>query len=170
VLVSLGACSPARATKTKYGGIPSFLPTTSAPPHRVVEASVTEPHLAVQGDTVSVKLAHGHVLATVVGPKVPPFVSPPPEAVTATFTISLAQAVGTVPVAARDFTVSDQLGRLVHPQLVTGEVPLPHAVPASGHLTFELTAVLPTGEGVIHWSPGGSRTPPVSWDFIVEDD
>ena len=54
--------------------------------------------------------------------------------------------------------------------LVTGEHPLPNAVPSSGQLTFELTAVLPDGEGVIHWAPGGLQKPLVSWDFIVEDD
>lgn len=152
-----------------FGTLPAFLPRDTVPVDRVVTASATRPQLATQGVAVEVDLAAGRVLATVTGPQVPPFVTPPPPAVTATFTISLARASGTVPVRPSDFTVTDQLGRTFTPTLVTGE-PAPPATVASGSaVNFELTAVLPVGEGEVHWAPAGGA-PVVSWDFIVEDD
>jgi len=116
-----------------------------------------------------VDLADGEVLATVSGPQVPPFVTPPPPAVTAVFTVSLAQVSGTVPLRLADFTITDQLGRTFRPTLVTGESAPPATAPVETTLTFRLTAVMPTGEGRLHWSPTGG-SPIVSWDFIVEND
>jgi hypothetical protein len=134
-----------------------------------VTASADRPQLAVQGVAVQVDLPTGQVLALVTGPTVPPFVAPPPPAVTATFSISLTHASGTVPVRLSNFSITDQLGRTFQPTLTIGEKPPPPAVPAGSSVTFQLTAVMPTGEGRLHWSPTGGQ-PIVSWDFIVEND
>jgi hypothetical protein len=152
-----------------FGTLPAFLPKTTTPVDQVVTASAARPQLAVQGVAVQVDLPAGRVLATVTGPQVPPFVTPPPPAVTATFTVSLAHASGTVPVRLSDFTLTDQLGRTFEPALVVGEAAPPARVPAGSTLTFQVTAVMPTGEGRLHWSPTGGQ-PIVSWDFVVEND
>ena len=139
------------------------------PVDRVVTASAAHPQLAVQGVPVRVALPSGQAQAEVIGPKVPPFVTPPPEQVTATFTVSLTHVSGTVPLTASAFTITDQLGRSFRPSLVAGEVPPPTPVPADRAVTLQLTAVMPTGEGRIYWSPTGGA-PIVGWDFIVEND
>ncbi|MGN6609213.1 MAG: hypothetical protein ACTHMS_19645 [Jatrophihabitans sp.] len=149
--------------------LPSFLPSTSTPVDRVVTASPGHPQLAVQGIGVQVVAPSGQVLATVTGPKVPPFVAPPPPSVTAIFTVTLAQVTGTVPLRLADFTITDQLGRSFHPTLPVGEAPPPATLSAAHDLTFRVTAVMPTGEGRIYWAPAGG-SPIVGWDFIVEND
>jgi hypothetical protein len=118
---------------------------------------------------VKVDLRAGRVVALVTGPTVPPFVAPPPPAVTATFTVSLTHASGIVPVRPSDFTITDQLGRTFEPTLVIGEKAPPATVPDGSSVEFQLTAVVPTGEGRMHWSPTGDQAI-VSWDFIVEND
>ncbi|WP_375493728.1 hypothetical protein [uncultured Jatrophihabitans sp.] len=118
---------------------------------------------------MQVKLPTGQALATVTGPTVPPFVSPPPPAVTATFTVSLDHVGGTVPIRLRDFTLTDQLGRTFHPTYVSREKTPPADLTAGRAATFRVTAVMPTGEGRLHWAPI-SGEPLVSWDFIVEND
>jgi hypothetical protein len=150
-----------------FRSLPTFLPTESTPVDRIVTATPSEPQLAVQGVGVQVVLPRGGTLATVTGPAVPPFVSPPPPAVTATFTVALARTAGAVPVRLADFTVTDQLGRTYHLTPTAGET-LPASLPARG-ATFRLATVMPTGEGRLHWAPGGGA-PVVSWDFIVEND
>jgi hypothetical protein len=146
---------------------PAFLPS-AAPVDQVVTASAAHPHLAAQGLPVQVDLPTAQVVATITGPQVPPFVAPPPPAVTATFEVTLAHVVGTVPVRLSDFTITDQLGRTFHPTLVQRETPPPATISA-GTTTFQVTAVMLTGEGRIYWAPTGG-SPFVGWDFIVEND
>lgn len=152
-----------------YRALPTFLPTPSEPVDRVVTASIGHPQLAVQGVGVEVDLPTGRVLATVTGPKVPPFVAPPPPSVTATFTITLTVSEGTMPVAPSAFTITDQNGRTFRPSLVLGAAAPPATAGPGRAVTFALNAVMPTGEGRIYWSPLGG-TPVVGWDFIVEND
>ncbi|HET9691181.1 MAG TPA: hypothetical protein VFP61_08505 [Acidimicrobiales bacterium] len=166
----LAACgSSPRHAALGYRTLPAFLPARTAPVDRVVTATASHPQLAAQGIAVDVDLAAGHVQAVVTGPAVPPFVAPPPPAVTATWTVTLTDASGFVPVHVADFTVTDQLGRTFTPSLVEGAAPPPATAARGGTVTFRLTAVMPTGEGRLHWSPGGGPAL-VSWDFVVEDD
>ena len=148
---------------------PSFLPTSQAPVDQVVTASTGHPQLAVQGIGVRADLPSGTALATVTGPKVPPFVAPPPETVTATFDVTLTHVTGTIPIRLSDFTITDQLGRTFKPSLVQGETPPPSTAAHGGTVEFQVNAVMPTGEGRLYWSPTG-KTPLVGWDFIVEND
>lgn len=161
---------PAAALQQPLGdrSLPAFLPTTTAPVDRVVTASASHPQLATQGVGVQVDLPSGGVLATITGPHVPPFVTPPPPQVTATFDISLTHATGSVPVRLSEFTITDQLGRTFRPSLVAHEAAPPSTVAAGRTVTFQVTAAMPSGEGRITWSPGGRPT--VTWDFIVEND
>lgn len=167
-MTGCGGSTPAKQPPLGFRSLPTFLPTTSAPVDRVVTASIGHPQLAVQGVAVRVDLPHGEVLATVTGPKVPPFVAPPPPEVTATFTITLAAATGTVPVRLSDFSLTDQLGRTYRPSLLTGEPTPPTGVVPGHTVRFQVNAVMPTGEGRLHWAPTGARL--VSWDFVVEND
>ena len=172
----LTACGPSHQSTTStssqpplgFRALPSYLPT-AAPVDQVVTASAAHPQLAVQGVAVQVQLPSGGVLATVTGPHVPPFVSPPPPQVTATFDISLVHASGVVPLRLADFMITDQLGRTFRPSFVAREAAPPAAVPSGGTVTFQVTAAMPTGEGRLAWSPSGGA-PLVTWDFIVEND
>lgn len=174
-VLALAACGAVKAPQAAhtaqpplgYRSLPTFLPHTNAPVDQIVTASLGHPQLATQGVGVRVNLPDGHVLATVTGPKVPPFVAPPPPVVTTTFTITLAKASGSVPIRLSDFSVTDQLGRTYHLALIAGEAPPSSS--AHGSVAFHLTAVMPTGEGRLHWAPTGGA-PVVSWDFIVEND
>lgn len=152
-----------------YRSLPSFLPSSASPVDGVVTASAKHPQLAVQGVAVRVELPTGQALATVTGPHVPPFVTPPPPAVTATFDVSLVNVSGHVPVRTTDFTITDQLGRTFHPTLVAREAAPPGTVSAGRAARFQLTAAMPTGEGRIFWAPTRSHAL-VGWDFIVEND
>lgn len=174
---ALVACSsatskPAQHTSQPplgFRSLPSFLPTTASPVDRVTTASPGHPQLAVQGVAVQVVTPSGQALATVTGPQVPPFVAPPPETVTAVWDVSLTHVTGTLPVRLSDITITDQLGRNLHPTLVLHEKPVPSTVTAGHTLDFKVTAVMPTGEGRLYWAPTQS-TPFVGWDFIVEND
>lgn len=168
-LTGCGTSHAATQPPLGFRSPPAFLPKTTEPVDRVVTASATHPQLAVQGIAVKVDLPGGHVLAKVSGPNVPPFVAPPPPAVTATFDISLSQASGRIPIRLRDFTITDQLGRTFRTSLVAGEKPPPAVVSPGRTVAFRVTAVMPTGEGRLHWSPTRGA-PVVSWDFIVEND
>jgi hypothetical protein len=173
---ALAACSashPAAGQSSQpplgFRTAPAFLPTTTEPVDRVVTATPDRPQLAVQGIAVEVDLPSGHVLATVTGPRVPPFVTPPPPQVTATFDIALTDVAGSIPVRLTDFSITDQLGRTFRPSLVVHERAPARRISTGRSENFQVTAVLPTGAGRLHWSPSGDA-PVVSWDFIVEND
>lgn len=159
--------SPAAST---YGGLPSWLPTPSAPVGRVVQASAAHPWLAIEGDTVRVILPRGHALVTAVGPVVPEEGQfPVPATTPCTFTVTFTGISGTVPLSSAAFTIRDELGHLHHPH-VTAQGGGPPPADASGTtVNLTITAVLPTGSGELQWAPRGG-TPVVSWDFDVEID
>jgi hypothetical protein len=151
--------------------LPSWLPKSTIPVDRVVTANAAHPWLAIEGDTVRADLAHGTTLVTAVGPAVPQSgVFPVPATSPCTFTLTLAGSTGRVPLGAGSFTITDEQGQ-THRPLVTvqGGAPLPARVPPGRLLTLTVSAVLPTGNGTLHWAPAGAR-PLVSWDFDVELD
>ena len=163
---------PASSTASaKYGELPSWLPTPAVSVGRVVVASAAHPRLAIEGDTVSVQLAGGQVMATAVGPEVPEEGQfPVPATTPCTFIVTFAQASGTIPLQATAFTILDELGHLHHPQVTTpAGGTWPAGLPSGQTITLTVKAVLPTGNGQLRWSPSG-RPPVVSWDFDVEID
>ena len=167
----LAGASPAARSTAKYGQIPAWLPKAAVPVGRTVEASAAHPWLAIEGDTVSVHLADGRVMATTVGPAVPQQGAfPVPATTPCAFTVTLTAASGAVPVSPRAFTILDELGHLHDPWVTDAGGGSPPARVARGRtVTLTVTAVLPTGNGRLRWAPAGA-TPIVSWDFDVEID
>ncbi len=155
----------------KYGGIPSWLPKAKVPVGRIVKASPAHPALAIQGDTVSVHLAVGRVLATAVGPSVPEEGRfPVPATSPCMFVVTFAAASGVIPLSATAFTFSDGFGHVRHPRVtaMSGGAP-PRQVLPGRTVSLRVHDVLPTGNGGLNWAPDGGR-PIVSWDFDVEID
>ena len=70
--MSIGLVASDSGGSADNAGLPSWLPKASVPVGRVVTASATHPWLAIEGDSVMVKLTHGSSLVTVVGPAVTP--------------------------------------------------------------------------------------------------
>jgi hypothetical protein len=157
--------------KLKYGGLPSWLPRSTFNPNEVLQASLRKPVLAIQGNTVSVNLAGGHVLATMVGPKVPEDGKfPVPSTSPATFLVTLSHASGVVPISADAFALVDERGVVRHPAITAaGGGPLPTRVLPGRTVSLRMHDVIPTGDGGLLWKPEG-RHAIVSWDFVVEID
>ena len=171
LLLRGGGGQPAAAATTRYGQIPSWLPQPKVQVGRLARASSAHPWLAIEGDTVSVRLARGRVLATTVGPVVPEEGRfPVPATSPCRFTITFTAATGSVPLRAGAFTILDELSHLHDPRVtLAGGGPIPRAV-APGHtVTLSVSDILPTGNGQLRWAPEGSK-PIVSWDFDVEID
>jgi hypothetical protein len=168
---SLTSHAAAPAADNKYGGLPSWLPKAKIPVGRVLQASSARPQLGIEGDTMVVHVGSAEVTATAVGPQVPSEGQfPVPPTSPCTFDITLAKASGIIPLRQQDFTTVDELG-YVHPLLVTlqGGERMPAYIRPGQTLTLVLSAVLPTGNGTLRWSPGASK-PIASWDFAVEID
>jgi len=166
-----GGGSKASASSGRYGGIPSWLPKATIPVDRIAAASTAHPWLAIEGDTVSVRLPSGRALVTAVGPAVPEEGRfPVPATTRCTFTVTFTSASGALPLSGAAFTVVDELGGLHH--LVVRDMKAgasPAFVRAGRSVSLTMTAVLPTGNGQLRWAPVGSK-PVVSWDFDVEID
>jgi hypothetical protein len=162
---------PGSGSSAKYGGIPSWLPKAKVPVGRILAASRSDPVLAVQGDTVSIRLARVRVLVTAVGPVVPEEGRfPVPATSPCTFTVTFARASAAIPHTAASFTILDDLGQIDYPRVTAldGGAP-PRRVSPGQTLSLSVHDVLPTGGGRLRWAPGGPR-PLVSWDFDVEID
>jgi hypothetical protein len=139
--------------------------------NRVLQASRAHPALTIQGDTVSVALAGGRVLATAVGPEVPEEGRfPVPATSPCTFIVTFAAASGVIPLSATTFTFIDEFGRVRHPRVTAmSGGPLPRQVLPGRTLSLKVYDVLPTGDGDLSWAPEGAR-PIASWDFDIEID
>lgn len=163
---------PQKTSGNNYGYVPAWLGRTKVPVGRVVTATPAHPWLAVQGDTVRVRLPGAHVLATASGPAVPEEGHfPIPRTTPCTFTVTFTAASARVAIVPRQFTTIDEQGRL-HTLKVTnlhGGKP-PSQVSPGKPVELKMFAVLPTGEGRIMWAPMAGRRPLVQWDFDVEID
>ena len=176
VLISAGGATAAVLARSgsaanRYGGLPGWLPKARVPVGRTLTATPAHPALGIEGDTVSVRLAGGHVLATAVGPQVPEEGKVPvPPTSPCTFIVTLAQGSSGVPLSTRAFTIVDELGRLHRPQVtMLGGEPVPARLPLGKTVSLKISDVLPTGSGTLNWAPVGPK-PIASWDFDVEID
>lgn len=161
----------ARASKARYGGLPSWLPAAKVRVGRIVTATPSHPRLAVEGDTVAVRLPGGGAMTTAVGPAVPQAGRfPVPETTPCQFTVTFAAVRGSVPISAGAFSILGENGQRYAPRLALREGGrLPRRIVAGHPVTLTLSAVLPTGNGQLRWAPLGAR-PIASWDFAVEID
>lgn len=157
------------AADSTAGGV-RILRGPAAAPDGVLTGSVAEPALTSQGDVVKVVLPAGTVLATVTGPQVPgegfPYVAP---ATTCTWTVRLTGATHRMPIDVADFDSIDSVGAVYRTALVPGQPRPPRTLAPGKTVTFELRAVMNTGEGLMRWAPDGKHIE-AKWDFEVEND
>jgi hypothetical protein len=161
----------ATRASARYGSLPSWLPKVSAPVNRPIPASPRHPVLVIQGDSVAVRLSRGRAVVTAVGPRVPETGSGPVATNSpCTFVVTLTAGSGSVPIAARAFTLVDDQHRIHHPRVrsTSGNL-LPSTLPPHTTLSLSLYAVLPAGDGGLEWAPDGGR-PVAAWDFVAETD
>jgi len=175
VAVALAGCGhsagPYGATKftPKY---PSFLPQKTLKAHadQVLTGTAGRPALTVEGDGVEVHTARWSVLAEVQGPVVPgeglPYQT---QFTTCTWTITMTQASGPVPIALSDFNTIDHLGHIYRLSFVPGQPRPPSVLGPGRKVTFEMRAYEVIGEGVMRWAPLGQKIVAM-WDFEVEND
>jgi hypothetical protein len=152
----------------RYGRIPAWLRHATARVGRRLHASRAHPALAVQGDSVTIDLAGGQALATVVGPTIANQGQfPVPISSPCTFSVRLSARSGTIPINPAAFTIVDELDHVHHPQVTAldGRA-LPRRLQPGRTLSLIVRAVLPVGNGHLQWAPG----PIAAWDFDVETD
>lgn len=169
VLASLHHDSDANV---RYGTVPGDLRNKQAPPtDQVLNASSARPAMAIQGNGVVLHLAHGSATATAVGPDIPDGVQGSARLHTrATWDLTFDHVRGTVPISPRLFSITDEQGALLWPQLsVVGGGPLPRTVPIGHPFTLALKTVVSVGDGKLRYSPSG-RGWLAEWDFDVETD
>ena len=102
-----------------YGGVPKDIRRRQAPPaNQVLSATAARPADAIQGVSVRLHLAHGTALATVVGPEVPNRIQGTSALHTpAVWDLTFADVHGTIPIAAKLFSITDEQGQLLAPRL-----------------------------------------------------
>ena len=110
-------------------------------------------------------------MVTAVGPAVPEEGQQPiPATSPARFTFTIAAVHGSIPLSSRDFAFLGEHGERNGARVtLRGGGRLPRRVVAGRPVTLTLSAVLPTGNGQLRWTPMGGK-PVVSWDFDVEID
>jgi len=140
------------------------------PVDQTITGSVAHPGLTVNGGYVQVKTPTFSALAVVNGPVVPGEGLPVVQGyTTCTWTISLSHVRGTVPISMADFDSIDHLQTVYTLTLVPGQRPLPATLHTGQSLSFQVRAVMPTGEGLMRWAPNGNNIV-AKWDYQVEND
>lgn len=161
---------PSPSTEPTFGDLPTFLGSGTAQVDSVLTGTTGRPALSAQGEAVQVQLGNGAVRVNVVGPDVPgeglPEVT---ETTTCTWTVTMTGATAPIPLSIGDFTSRDHLGLTYRPKLVPGRPAPPARVLPGQTVSFELRAIMRTGEGLMTWAPGGGL-PAAAWDFVVEND
>jgi hypothetical protein len=149
----------------------SWLPRAlDRPVDQVLVGTTSRPALTVEGDPVEVKTATFSALVVVHGPVVPGEGLPYQQHfVTSTWTVSLSNVRGTVPISLADFDSIDHQQTIYKPALVPGPQPLPATLHSGQQLSFKIRSVLPIGEGLLRWAPDGDHIV-AKWDFQVEND
>jgi hypothetical protein len=168
-----GAASYASALPGKTtGSYPSFLPkkTLDPPVDRALVGTEAKPALQVEGLPIEVRTKKFDVRVTVSGPIVPGEGLPyQPNATTSTWTVTMKDATGDVPVSLADFHSVDHLGSVFVMGLVPGEHDPPPVLRPGQSLSFQLRAYELTGEGMMQWAPDHKHVVG-DWDYTVEND
>jgi len=161
-----------RHPSVNYADPQSWLPAQQLqhPIDEVVAGSIASPGLTVEGLNVAVHTAGFRAMAMVSGPVVPgeglPFQA---RFTTCTWTVSISDSAGVVPLAMADFDTIDHTGTQYKVYLVPGQAKLPASLHRGQRVSFRLRAVMPTGEGLMRWAPNGTNIV-AKWDYQVEND
>jgi hypothetical protein len=151
---------------------PSFLPakTLNANDDRALTGTTTKPALTVEGEAVRVETPGWSVLVVVSGPVVPGEGLPDqPPNTTCTWTVTMSDATGPVPISRSDFNSIDHLGQIYHLTFVQGQ-PVPKSTLSPGQkVSFQLRAYEAVGEGLMRWAPVDQKIVAM-WDYEVEND
>lgn len=156
-------------THSKY---PSFLPKKTLNPtvDAPLQGSFTHPALQVQGLPVRVVTSAFTADVKVSGPTVPgaglPYQN---DAVVCTWTVTMHDIHGTVPVLLQDFHSVDHLGSTFQMTYAPYTQRPPTVLHAGQSTTFKLRAYELIGEGMMQWSPN-HRQLVAMWDYTVEND
>lgn len=151
---------------------PSFLPKKTLNPtiDAMLVGTQARPALQVEGLPVEVKTKGFDVRVTVSGPVVPGEGLPTQQgATTCTWTVTMKDASGNVPVALADFHSVDHLGSVFLMGLVPGEHAPPSVLHSGQTLSFKLRAYELVGEGMMQWAPDHRHVVGM-WDYTVEND
>jgi hypothetical protein len=174
VLLAVGAaaltgCSTAVSTPAQTAGIgawPTFLPTPAAA--AAAHGSAADPAMSYAGSPVTVALDHGTVTADVQGPTFPAGTKVGSTELACTFAVQLSDASQTVALGTARFDVLDHQGTVHALQPAPGQT-LPASLEPGQTLTLDLVATLPSGEGLLRYSPDGTH-PVAAWDYVTETD
>jgi hypothetical protein len=151
---------------------PSFLPakTLSANDDRVLTGTAAKPALTVEGEGVEVEAPGWSVRVVVSGPVVPGEGLPyqPPDT-TCTWTVTMSDATGQVPISLADFNSIDHLGQIYHLTFVQGQPTPPSTLTPGRKISFGLRAYEAVGEGLMRWAPVDQKIVAM-WDYEVEND
>ncbi|MDR0285607.1 MAG: hypothetical protein LBI33_12090 [Propionibacteriaceae bacterium] len=171
LLVGATGCTVPDEAPETYGGLPTWLPTPTITPGRVLAGSQATPALTTQGLGVLASLPDGGtVLITVAGPLVPGVGLPdPPEWTVCTFTVTLTGGTVPVGISVDHFRTRDMVGHVYQLALVADTPPPPDQLAVGATVSFDLRANMKTGEGLLQWAPDGAN-PVASWSFVVEND
>jgi hypothetical protein len=127
------------------------------------------PAITVAGDDVRVKTPKFSAFAVVTGPAVPgEGLSYQPTYLTSTWTVHIWDVKGEIALSTKDFDSIDHAGTEYQLHVPEGST-MPMSVSTGQQATFQLRAVVPTGESLVRWAPNGNNII-AKWDNQVEND
>jgi hypothetical protein len=173
---SLAGCGGSKSNPYAAGKFtphfPHFLPknTLDAKTDVVLTGTAARPALTVDGDGVEVKTPKWSVLVAVSGPVVPGEGLPyQPSSTTCTWTITMSNATGPVPISLAAFNSIDHLGTIYRLTFVEGQPVPPPVIDPGQKVTFQLRGYEAVGEGIMRWAPIDQKIVAM-WDYEVEND
>ena len=164
--VLLAGCA---STATTY---PSYLPKKSLNPNvdETLVGTMSRPALQVEGLPVKVETNSFKGFITVAGPIVPGEGLPYQQAATTcTWTVTVKDLSGELPISVADFHSVDHLGAVFLLRQLPGETALPTTLSAGDSITFKLRTYELVGEGMMQWAPDHEHLV-AEWDYTVEND
>ena len=181
-VASVGACGNSSSVSARsahgspspeasgLGALPTYLPTSALTNDAPLVGSATDPAVTSQGDEVRTLIGGALVSTVVTGPEVPGEGLPVQQpATTCTWTVTMRAGAKAVRVSVAQFDAIDHFGHVYRLAPVPGRPAVPSTLGAGRSVSFEVRAVMTTGEGLMRWAPDG-RHVVGSWDFTVEND
>jgi len=173
------AASNAAKVNSSYGKLPSWLPAYHAGTPKLEVSTPAKPILGEeQGYTVHAELPHGSADVTAVGPAVPAYVAQYVQGGTwssahrapVTFTVSLTNVKGTVPLPAGAFSILTNGGQILHTKVsVRGGGALPTTLHSGQSINLNVKGSAYEGSGSIRWAPLGKKVL-IGWLYQLELD